>query len=235
MSKRIVVTGGTKGIGLAIIQKFASKGFDIITCSRNEEALNSLKHMIERQYKDSKVSVFRADLAVKEEAKAFGTYVNNFSEGVDVLVNNAGYFVPGQLHTEPEENLYGMMDANLFSAYHLTRMLVPGMKAHKRGHIFNMCSIASFMAYPNGGAYAVSKFALLGFSKCLREELKEDGIRVTAIMPGATYTASWEGADFPEERFMPAEDVASMVYASYNLSPRSVVEDIVLRPQMGDI
>ena len=109
------------------------------------------------------------------------------------------------------------------------------MVAQKSGHIFNMCSIASFTAYANGGSYAISKFALLGFSKCLRAELKDQGIRVTAVMPGATFTDSWKETTLPEERFMPSEDVANMVFASYSLSPRSVVEDIVIRPQLGDI
>jgi short-subunit dehydrogenase len=98
-----------------------------------------------------------------------------------------------------------------------------------------MCSIASFQAYRNGGSYAISKFALLGFSKCLREELKEHRIRVTAIMPGATRTRSWEGAGLPDERFIPVEDIAHAVYATYALSPQSVVEELIIRPQEGDI
>jgi short-subunit dehydrogenase len=109
------------------------------------------------------------------------------------------------------------------------------MKSAKSGHIFNICSIASIQAYPNGGSYAISKFAMLGFSKCLREELKEFGIRVSAIMPGATKTASWEGVDIPDDRFMKAEDIAETIYAAYILSSRSVVEEIIIRPLLGDL
>jgi short-subunit dehydrogenase len=90
------------------------------------------------------------------------------------------------------------------------------------------------MAYPNGGSYTISKFALLGFSKCLREELKDEGIRVTAVMPGATLTPSWEGAGYPAERFMPPEDVAESIFGAYELSDRTVVEEMILRPQKGD-
>ena len=124
------------------------------------------------------------------------------------------------------------MDTNLYSAYYLTQEILPLMLPHKSGNVFNMCSIASFMPY---GAYAVSKHAMLGFSKVLREEMKDKGIRVTAIMPGATYTPSWEGSPLPEERFMKAEDVAEAIWGCYNLSPRTVVEEIILRPQLGDI
>ena len=125
-----------------------------------------------------------------------------------------------------------MIETNLYSAYHLTRALLPKVLQSQNGHIFNMCSIASIMPY---GAYAVSKHAMLGFSKVLREEVKEEGIRVTAIMPGATYTASWEGTDLPKNRFMKAEDIAQSVFDIYQLSDCTVVEEIILRPQLGDI
>ena len=114
--------------------------------------------------------------------------------------------------------------------------LAAALKAQRSGHVFNLCSIASIEeAYPNGGSYAISKFALLGFSKVLREELKAYGIRVTAILPGATRTASWDGVELPDDRFMKVEDVADAVYAAYALSGRSVVEEMVIRPQLGDI
>lgn len=98
-----------------------------------------------------------------------------------------------------------------------------------------MGSVAGLTAYPNGGTYAVSKWAMLGMTKCLREELKPHQIKVTSILAGATYTSSWEGVDLPIERFMKSEDVAESVWAAYNLSPQSVVEEIVIRPQLGDI
>ena len=98
-----------------------------------------------------------------------------------------------------------------------------------------MCSVASIAAYPNGGSYSISKFALYGMSKVLREELKPHGIRVVSVLPGATLTASWTGTDLPPDRFMKPEDVADAVWGAYSLSRNSVVEDIVIRPQLGDI
>ena len=109
------------------------------------------------------------------------------------------------------------------------------MKEERKGHIFNMCSIASLKAYPNGGSYSISKYALLGFSENLREELKEYGIKVTSICPGATYTPSWEGSSIEPGRIMEAADVATMLWSAYNLSPQSDVETIVMRPVKGDI
>lgn len=232
MRKLVVVTGGTKGIGRAVIEKFINCGFDIATCARKQADLDALKNALKDK---AAIYTFQADVSDKSQASLFCQFVLSLKRPVDVLVNNAGYFVPGQISTEPDGNLEAMMAANLYSAYHTTRGFVDAMKAARSGHIFNICSIASIKAYANGGSYAITKFAMLGMSKCLREELKEYGIRVTAVMPGATKTASWDGVDLPEERFMKVEDVADLIYASYSLSGRSVVEEVIIRPQLGDI
>jgi NAD(P)-dependent dehydrogenase (short-subunit alcohol dehydrogenase family) len=127
-----------------------------------------------------------------------------------------------------------MIAINLYSAYHLTRKLLPVMMKAKSGHIFNMCSIAGLQAYANGGAYSISKFALNGFSKNLRDEMKPHGIKVTAIHPGAVFTPAWEGFAQPE-RIMEVKDIAEMVFAASQLSLQACVEDIILRPQLGDL
>jgi short-subunit dehydrogenase len=234
MNKLVVVTGGTRGIGRALVEKFASEGFDIVTCSRTWSDLEELKREIEKVL-SVHVYIHPADMSRKDDVKSFCTFVVGLHRPVEVLINNAGYFLPGEISTEPEGTLENMINANLYSAYYTTRGIIEGMKAKKSGYIFNMCSIASIKAYPNGGSYAISKFALLGFSKCLREEMKPFGIRVSAVMPGATLTASWEGVDLPESRFIPSEDVADAIFSAYRLSPRTVVEEIIIRPQLGDI
>jgi short-subunit dehydrogenase len=235
MRKLIVVTGGSKGIGRAVIEKFITQGFDVATCSRNESELQALKKDLVSVSAEAKIHVKAIDMSKKHEVKMFTDFVMALGQSVEVLVNNAGYFVPGEICTEPEGTLESMIDANLYSAYYTTRGLAASMKKNSGGHIFNICSIASIKAYANGGSYAVSKFAMLGLSKCLREELKQDNIRVTAVMPGATRTRSWEGSDLPEDRFMKVEDIAETVYAAYAISTRSVVEEIIIRPQLGDI
>lgn len=235
MHRLIVVTGGSKGIGRAILEKFAAQGFDVITCARNEQELKELEASLRRSFPAIQVFTYKADMAEKVQVKAFTSFVAGLNRTVDVLVNNAGYFLPGEIVTEPEGTLESMINANLYSAYYTTRGIVPLMTKQKSGHVFNICSIASFKAYANGGSYAISKFAMLGMTKCLREELKNDGIRVTAVMPGATKTRSWESSDLPDERFMTIEDVAETIYSANALSPRSVVEEIIIRPQLGDI
>jgi short-subunit dehydrogenase len=109
------------------------------------------------------------------------------------------------------------------------------LQAQKSGHIFTICSTASITAYTAGGSYCISKFALLGFTKVLREETKLQGIKVTAILPGATLTPAWDGVELPESRFIPADDVASTIYSAYTMNPSTVLEEILIRPQLGDI
>jgi short-subunit dehydrogenase len=234
-NKLIVVTGGTKGIGRAIIEKYAEHQFDIVTCSRSVADLEALRSDIAGKFPKCKVHTFSADLSKREEVTDFANFIKNLKRDIDVLVNNTGVFIPGQVHNEPEGTLEMMIDTNLYSAYHLSRAIIPSMIAAKNGHIINICSIASITAYANGGSYCISKFAMYGMSKVLREELKPHGIRVTSVLPGATYTASWESSDLPEERFIKASDVADSVYSLHSLSSNTVIEDLVIRPQLGDI
>lgn len=234
MNKLAVVTGATKGIGRAIVEHFAKAGFNVAASARTETDLVQLKKEVEAKY-SGQVFIKTTNMADPKQVKDFCSYVKLLNQPVEVLVNNAGHFIPGKITEEEDGALESMIHSNLYSAYHTTRGFVSDMIKKKRGTIFNMCSIASFTAYKNGGSYAIAKFALLGFSKCLREELKEHGIRVTAIMPGATYTGSWAGSDLPEERFMRPEDVAEAIFNAYSLSDRSVIEEIIIRPQLGDI
>lgn len=235
MRKLIVVSGGTKGIGRAILEKFAARDFDLVTCSRNADDLNTLTSEIQSDYYHTQIHSLRADLSKKSEVEKFVSFIRGLERPVDVLVNNTGLFIPGQVHTEEEGSLENMINTNLYSAYYLTRGLIGDMKEKKHGHIFNMCSTASITPYVNGGSYCISKYALLGMSKVLREEMKGFNVRVTSVMPGATLTASWEGTDLPPERFMKPEDVAAAVWAAYSLSPQTVLEELVIRPQLGDI
>lgn len=235
MQRYILVTGGTKGIGKAVIDQFAREGFHIITCSRNEKDLQKLKLEVEQKYTFSKLFYQQADLSDRTSLRAFVMYVKELDVQLDVLVNNSGLFVPGKITEEDDEALPYMINTNLYSAYYLTKAFVPAMIQRRAGHIFNLCSTASITPYVNGGSYGISKYALYGMTKVLREELKEHEVRVTAILPGATLTASWEGVDLPPERFIKAEDVAMAIWGAYALSGNSVVEEILIRPQLGDI
>lgn len=231
----IIITGASKGFGKSIAAIFAAHGHDVYICARNAETLLSTQKELQVKFPDRRIEAMACDLSLPDGAKAFGKWFLSFNIPLDVLVNNAGLFEPGNVYNEPEGTLEQMISANLYSAYHLTRVLITKMTAQRSGHIFNMCSIASLKAYPNGGAYSISKFALAGFSKNLREEMKPFGVKVTAVYPGAAYTDSWSGTGIDPQRIMEADDIAKMIYAASLLSPQACVEDIVLRPQLGDL
>lgn len=230
-----VITGASRGIGKEIAIQFATHGYDLFLCSRTEENLLDTIAELKAQFPTIDVNGAAFDLSQKEQAQLFGEWVTTQVNTIDVFVNNAGTFVQGNISDEPDGALEHMLSTNLFSAYHTTRSILPKMKQARTGHIFTICSIASLDAYPNGGAYSISKFALLGFTKNLRRELYEHGIKVTAIIPGAVYTDSWKGSGVEESRIMNPSDIAKCIYTVSQLSPAAVVEQIVVRPQLGDL
>jgi len=236
----VIITGASRGIGKAIADVFAANGHNLYICARNEEVLNKTVQDLLGKYPGVKIKAKVRDLSKKAELENYGQWLLDNGMPIDVLVNNAGSFLPGSVHNEPEGVLEQMLAVNLLSAYHLTRKLLPVMMKQSpvqgsRGHIFNICSIASLQAYANGGAYSISKFALHGFSKNLREELKPHLIKVTSVFPGAVLTDSWGDFDNSNRRIMEADDIAKMIYAASQLSPQACVEELVMRPQLGDL
>lgn len=231
----IIITGASKGIGKAIAEIFAANGHHLFICSRNEVTLYKTMEELLTKYPDVKIKAKARDLSVKEQAIEFGKWVLDNGIVPDILINNAGTFVPGGIANEEAGALDTMLQTNLYSAYHVTRTILPVMIKQKKGHIFNVCSIASLNAYKDGGAYGISKFALYGFSKNLREEMKAHNIKVTAVHPGAVLTDSWGNFDNSSNRIMEASDIAKMIYAASQLSAGACAEDIIIRPQLGDL
>lgn len=232
-----IITGATKGIGKAISFALAKEGYNLAVNSRSASDLNDLKETLEAKYPNIKVFAMQTDVSKRDQVYAFAEQVITQLRTIDVLVNNAGVFLPGQMLEEADGALENMIDTNLYSAYNLTRKIVPTMKENGGGAIFNICSIASFMAYPNASSYSISKFAMLGMSKVLRAELLNEAIKVTSIMPGATWSNSWAGAEdeFPRSRLVEPEDIAEAVISALRMGPSAVVEEIVIRPQLGDL
>ncbi|MEP6794104.1 MAG: SDR family oxidoreductase [Saprospiraceae bacterium] len=235
MNMNAIVTGSTKGIGLAIVYALLKEGWNVAITSRDENDLKNIRKEARDSFPNQECLVHKVDFSKKQDTLAYAKKIKKAWPEINLLVNNVGVFVPGEIHKEADGVLENTMETNLYSAYHLTREILPAMMLKKSGYIINMCSIASFMSYPNGGSYTISKFAMLGFSKALREEMKPYNIKVTSIMPGATWSASWGDADYPDDRLMKPEDVAEAVVAILRMSPQSVVEEIIIRPQLGDL
>jgi short-subunit dehydrogenase len=230
----IVITGAARGIGKAIAEKFATENNTLFLCARNKLTLDEAALEIGMRNKNCVVHTMVADISIKTEADAFSDFCLSYAVP-DILVNNAGSFVPGNLLDEPDDNLHIMITNNLYSTYFVTKKLAPKMKENGSGHIFNICSIAALKAYEGGGSYSISKFAMNGFSQNLRYELMNSGVKVTTVFPGAVFTDSWAGFDNSAHRIMEASDVAQMIFSCTKLSTAAVPEEIILRPQLGDL
>ena len=229
-----IITGASKGIGKATAEAFAKLGCKLFLCARNQHALELLKEQLEQLHPSTEVYIFAADLSKKDNVYEFAKQILGKTEQIDVLINNAGYFKPGEMLNQSDNESEYTMNLNFWSAFYLTKALVPFMKKGA-AHIFNICSVASLKAYPKSGIYSTSKFALLGFTKALRQDLMQTHIRVTAVHPGPTWSDSWAGADLPKDRLMPAHAVADAIIAAYQMPTNTVLEELILRPQLGDL
>jgi len=231
---RVIITGASRGMGRGMAEKFAAEGHEVLISARTQTKLDALSRSLMDVHPGSVVKGMAADVTVPSEVMALGKWC--LEQGTpDVLINNAGIFEPGKLLDQPEGVLEGQLAVNLFSAYHLTRVIAPAMVASGKGHIINICSIAGQRPYAHGGAYSISKYALNGFSQNLREELKPTGVKVTTVYPGAVLTDSWGDYDNSTHRIMEVSDIAQLVYQCTQLSVGACVEEIVVRPRLGDL
>ena len=206
MDKRtVLVTGGSRGIGKAIVLHFAQLGYNVAACGRSQAHLDTLKKDVSKFEIDFHFKT--CDVRKKSEIKTFFNSVVDRFGGIDVLVNNAGVFHPGKIQDESDESFDVMMETNLNASYYFSKLAIPVLKQSNKPHLFNICSTASITPYKNGGTYCISKYAQYGLTKVLREELKEDNIKVTAVLPGATRTDSWDGTELPDSRFLKVDSM----------------------------
>lgn len=231
----VMITGAGKGIGKAAALLFAKHGHHLMLCSRTIADLNDVKNEISFAAPGSKCFIMKCDVTDEQEVLKFCDEAKHVFGFIDVLINNAGTFFPGKLYEQSSNQFHEVMNTNLNSMFYFTKQIVPLMIEQATGHIINISSIAGLKSYPLGGAYSVSKFAVAGFSKNLRDELSPLGIKVTTIYPGAVLTESWKGSGLPDERFIPVEDVAQIIFNCTQMSKSTCVEEIIVRPTGGDI
>jgi NAD(P)-dependent dehydrogenase (short-subunit alcohol dehydrogenase family) len=229
-----VVTGASQGIGRAIAEAFAERdSAQVALVARTRSKLESVAEACRGRGGEALVvpTDVTDDAAVAEMADT----VTGRWDVPDVLVNNAGLFTHAPLDDLTLEGFREQIDVNLTGSFAVTQAFLPAMRARGAGHLFYMASVASITAYPGNAGYCAAKHGVRGLARVVREETKDEGLRVTTVIPGATHTPTWEGVDLPEERFMPPEDVAQSVVDAYHLSDRTVLEELLLRPQEGDV
>jgi short-subunit dehydrogenase len=192
--KTVLITGGSRGLGLVMAREFARHGTRLALCARDEEELERARLDLERF--GVEVMVVRCDVRNRQEVNDMVAAVNARFGNVDVLVNNAGVIQVGPFEVMTEEDFEQAMQAHFWAPFNTIMAVLPSMRQRKSGRIVNITSIGGKVAVPHLVPYSASKFALVGLSKGLRAELMKDGISVTTVCPGLMRTGSPRNAEF---------------------------------------
>ncbi len=229
-----IVTGATKGIGLAIVNHLAANKYNLALCARNADDLESLKDELATKHPETKVHVLATDCGDPVKAGLFAEFVASSFEFADVLINNAGLYIPATLLDEDDDDLQRQMQTNVLTPHFFSKYFGRKMRDAGKGHIVNICSTASINPVVSAASYSISKMALLGLTKLLRQELMPSGVKVTAVIPGATLTGSWDGTNIPVNQFIEPDDIAKAIIACLAMSPGANVDEILIRPLNGN-
>lgn len=225
---KAIITGVTKGIGKATAVALAKSGYDIIGCARNEAELASFETEI-KSYGVNVLAV-KADCNQKEEVFNFINTALAYAPEINVLVNNVGVFYPGSLLDEDDDVFETQQQINVNATYYIAKRIGKLMRTQGFGHIFNICSVASKTPVENAGSYSVTKAAMLSLNHVLRRELTPYHVKVTAIIPGSTFTASWEGTTLDQAKFVQPDDVAKSITTILTLSDGANVDEVTITP-----
>jgi short-subunit dehydrogenase len=230
----VLITGASRGIGRAIAEVLATDGHELLIVAKNRSRLETTCAAIRRD-SDAKVRAFACDLSAATQIKALQMHTTEIGFRPAVLVLNAGIFIEGNLTNPDPHPFHDTLTMNLWSAYHTVRLFIDQLRGQPKARIIIIGSTAGHEAYPIGQLYGVAKWALRGYAINLREELIPDNIGVTLLSPGGTLTDLWEGEDLPPNRLLEPKDIGILVSAILRLSEQAVVEDLIVRPMLGDI
>jgi 3-oxoacyl-[acyl-carrier protein] reductase len=226
--KVAVVTGASRGIGLAIARKLGGLGAKLSLCARSADKLQNVADELKNA--GVEVIIVAADVRsgddilslVEETKQAFGA--------IDILVNNAGIGYFGPFHEANESNWDSVLDTNLKSVFLLSKAVAKGMIERRCGHIINIASLAGKNAFAGGAIYCASKWGLLGMTECMAEDLRAHGIRVSAICPGTVATDFSPHAGKDASKMLQPEDIAHVVESIVTQAPQSFISEVLLRP-----
>ena len=226
--KVAVITGGSRGIGFAIAQSLGRMGAKLSLCARDARKLEKAADELKREGISALCTV--ADVTRADQIAALVQKTEQSLGPIEILVNNAGigYFAPVQ--DALEANWDAVLDTNLKSVFLATKAVAPGMIQRRSGHIINIASLAGKNAFPGGSIYCASKWGLVGMTQCMAEDLRQYGIRVSAVCPGSVATDFSPHAGKDRSKMLQSEDVAHAVEVIVTQAPQSFISEILLRP-----
>lgn len=217
MSNTALITGASTGIGLELAKIHSSKGGDLVLVARNERRLAEIKAELENRFSVS-VLVINKDLSIPDSAQELYDEIRSRNIRIDYLINNAGFGDFGLFADADWKKISQMIDLNIGTLTHLTKLFLPDMLSHKQGRIMNVSSIAAYQPGPLMAVYYATKAYVLNFSEAVNNEVSNTGVTITALCPGPTSSgfkkaAELEGSKlFDEKNLSSAQDVASYGY-----------------------
>lgn len=226
--KTTLVTGGSRGIGLAIVRRLGRLGATVALCARNHERLQEAA----RKLIDEGIRVLAAAADVTDASQVTSLVERVQSEfgAIDILVNNAGMGIFGAFHERSESEWDTVLNTNLKSVFLVSRAAVPEMIRRRSGQIINVSSLAGKSAFAGGGMYCASKWGLMGLTGCMAEELRTHGIRVSVVCPGSVATEFSPHAGRDLTKLLQPDDVAHAVAMLATEGGQSFISEVDLRP-----
>ena len=226
--KVALITGASRGIGFAIARSLGRMGARLSLCARDARRLESAAN----ELKGEGFTVFAApaDVTRADQIASLVQGTEQTLGPVEILVNNAGIGYFGPVQEASEANWDAVLDTNLKSVFLISKAIAPGMILRRSGHIVNIASLAGKNAFANGGIYCASKWGLIGLTQCMAEDLRQYGIRVSAVCPGSVATEFSPHTGKDTSKMLQAEDVAHAVEMIITQAPRSFISEVLLRP-----
>jgi short-subunit dehydrogenase len=229
----VIITGASRGIGRRIAQAFARQtDYALLLIARTKSDLKDTQTLC-RNMGDNRVEISVCDASSPQAVKKL-----KLQKGFPtpkIIINNAGSFLLKKLQKTTHEEFSGQIESNLYSAVNITRRFLDDLKSKPHAQIINICSVSAIEGLEDSGAYSASKHALLGYTRSLRKELMKTEVGVTAINLGQTQSTSWEGSLIDRDLLIDPDDVAKIILNLTDLSPRTVVEEILVKPQHGRV
>jgi 3-oxoacyl-[acyl-carrier protein] reductase len=226
--KVALVTGASRGIGLAIARSLAGMGARVSLCARDAKKLELAADELQRD--GASVAAVAADVSRASDVTSLVQKTEQSLGPIEILINNAGigYFAPIQDASEAKWD--AVLDTNLKAVFLLSKAVAPGMIGRRSGHIVNIASLAGKNSFTGGGIYCASKWGLLGLTQCMAEDLRPFGIRVSAVCPGSVATDFSPHTGKDTSKMLQPEDVAHAVETILTQAPQSFISEVVLRP-----
>jgi 3-oxoacyl-[acyl-carrier protein] reductase len=228
--KRIVITGASQGIGLATAKALAKEGADVVLCGRNADKLQQAVSEVKQTGAQGKVLSLPTDVSESSQVEALFSFVDKQLDGLDILINNAGFGVFRSTAELTVEEWDSLIATNLSGAFYCSREALQRFEKQREGFIINVSSLAGKNPFAGGSAYNASKFGLNGFSEAMMLDHRNDNVRVSYIMPGsvATHFGGDEGSK-ADWKIAP-EDIAEIVLDILRLPKRTLISRIEVRP-----